>query len=203
MDGRGGKMTKCVSAISLFCGALALSFGSCQQHYAPKPKGYHRIELPEKAYETFNEDGAAGCPFQFVYPQYASIEKDTTPCWMDVVFPEFNARLHLTYVAMDEKSTLYQLTEDAREFAFKHTVKATGIDQERIKGSDADVHGLLYEINGNTASNIQFFLTDSAGHYLRGALYFGEKPRFDSIQPVLQFLRQDIERFVKDFHWTD
>lgn len=181
---------------------LAFCAWGCRQHYSPKPRGYFRIEFPEKAYTSFFP---ADCPYTFDIPVYAEMEPDRSagaqPCWMDVHFPQFNARIHLSYMAVSSPENFNQLVEDARTFAFNHTVKATAIDQQRIRRPEAGVYGLKYEISGNTASNIQFFVTDSTRHYLRGALYFHEKPRLDSIQPVLEFLKADIDTLIGSLRW--
>ncbi|HEY1061271.1 MAG TPA: gliding motility lipoprotein GldD, partial [Daejeonella sp.] len=65
------------------------------------------------------------------------------------------------------------------------------------------VYGIYYSIDGNTASSVQFFLTDSTKNYLRGALYFNEQPRLDSIQPVLDFVKKDIDQMIKTFKWRN
>jgi len=187
---------------TLLVGALFASMGGgCQSSYSPKPRGYHRIVFPEKSYVPF----AGDCPYTFAIPRYATIEPDRTqdaqPCWLDIYFPEFNARIHLTYMTVQSQENFNELVEDARTFAFNHTIKASAIDRQRIRRPDADVYGLKYEIRGNAASGLQFFLTDSSRHYLRGALYFNEKPRIDSIQPVLDFIKADIDTLIKSFRW--
>lgn len=180
---------------------LVCGLWGCTQHYSPKPRGYFRIVFPEKAYHPFS----SACPYTFDIPQYAVMEPDHTAdaqsCWMDLHFPQFNARIHLSYLPVSGPDSFNQLVEDARTFAFNHTVKATAIDQQRINLPDAGVYGLKYEIKGNTASSIQFFLTDSTNHYLRGALYFHEKPRLDSIQPVLNFIAADIDTLIHSLRW--
>src|SRR5690606_2384860 len=185
----------------LFLTTCGLFFLSCNADYSPKPRGYHRIVLPEKAYQDYT----GTCPYTFRIPVYARIEPDQSsdaqPCWADLVFPQFNARVHLSYMPVDGRDNFNQLVEDARTFAFNHTVKATAIDQLRITRPDAQVYGLKYEIKGNTASGIQFFVTDTNRHYLRGALYFNEKPRLDSIQPVLDFIREDIDTLIHSLQW--
>ncbi|WP_449301313.1 gliding motility lipoprotein GldD [Parapedobacter soli] len=185
-------------ALGLFVAALSWS---CQQRYSPKPRGYFRIEFPEKGYMPLSTD----CPYAFNIPQYAEMEPDRSadaqPCWVDVHFSQFNARIHLSYMPISGQANFNELVEDARTFAFNHTVKATAIDQQRIIRPEARVYGLKYEISGNTASNIQFFVTDSTRHYLRGALYFHEKPRLDSIQPVLEFLKADIDTLISSLRW--
>jgi len=169
--------------------------------YSPKPRGYFRIAFPKKEYQDYN----AGCPYSFSYPKYAVIEpdrtKDAKPCWINMQFPQFHATLHLSYQPVTSKKVFNELVEDARTFAFKHTVKATSIDEGVIGYADRKVYGVYYTIDGNAASSAQFFLTDSTKNYLRGALYFNSEPRLDSIQPVLNFIKQDIAVMIKSFKW--
>lgn len=181
---------------------LVIFTSSCQnEDYSPKPRGFYRIEFPEKEYVFSTE----GCPFTFEIPVYTSLKTDASKnankCWKNLDFPQFNAKLHLSYFDIDERSTFNKLTEDARMFAFKHTTKATSIDQRKIHNIANNVYGLEYFIQGNTASNYQFYVSDSTNHYLRGALYFNEKPNLDSIQPVLNFLKTDIEHLISTIRW--
>ncbi|HEY9001983.1 MAG TPA: gliding motility lipoprotein GldD [Mucilaginibacter sp.] len=178
--------------------------------YSPKPRGYFRIIFPEKAYQQYNSQ----YPFTFIYPKYAVIEKDTNVAperkdkklynmkyLLNMQFPQFNGTLHLSYESITSKKVFDELTEDARNFAFKHTVKATSIDQAIIHNPDRKVYGIYYTIDGNAASSIQFFITDSVKNYMRGALYFNSTPRLDSIQPVLKFVKKDIDTMIKTFKW--
>lgn len=181
---------------------LALFLSSCRGDYSPKPRGYFKIDLPEKQYQTFSSE----CPYSFDYPVYASVlpdtKRDAMPCWLDVSYPQFNGRIHLSYQPVRSPQQFNQLIEDARTFAFKHTVKATAIDEGIISYPEKNVYGIYYSIDGNTASAVQFFLTDSTKNYIRGALYFNEQPRLDSIQPVLDFIKKDIDVMIKSFKWT-
>jgi gliding motility-associated lipoprotein GldD len=173
------------------------------EDYTPKPRGYFRIDFPKKAYQKYSTN----CPFTFEYPVYAKIEpdnaKDAQPCWINVHFPNYNGRIHLSYQHINSPEMFNELIEDARKLAFKHTVKATGIDEGRISYPEKKVYGIYYTIEGNTASWAQFFLTDSTKNYVRGALYFSETPRLDSIQPVLDFVKKDVDVFVKSFRWKE
>lgn len=173
------------------------------QPATPKPKGYFRINFPEKAYRTFNSD----CPFTFEYPVYAVMSKDTDrnaqPCWNNLSFPQFNGNLHLTYHGVFSKVDYDKMTEAARTLAMKHTIRANAIDQKLINYPERKVYGIYYAIEGNTASSVQFFLTDSAKHYFRGALYFNERPQYDSIQPVVKFIKKDIDRIIETFKWKN
>lgn len=182
---------------------ILLLLASCNNDdYSPKPRAYHRIEFPLKSFEAIN---ISGCPFVFEKPTYSTITDDLSgsarSCWKNIVFKNFNAQLHLSYYLISPNSTLEQLTEDARSFVFKHTTKASAIDQQSISYPEHNVSGLIYNIQGNTASNFQFYATDSKKNYLRGALYFYEKPNLDSIQPVLDFLKSDIQHLISTIRW--
>jgi gliding motility-associated lipoprotein GldD len=171
---------------------MSLMLNACtgRKCNAPKPKGYFRIDFPKKAYQTFNGD----CPFTFEYPVYAQMVPDTDknaqPCWNNLNFPQFNGQLHLTYHGVFSEKAYNNMTELARVLAMKHTIKASAIDQKLINYPDKKVYGIYYAIEGNTASSVQFFLTDSTKHYVRGALYFNERPQYDSIQPVIKLLKK-------------
>lgn len=189
-----------VAALLLF---VVLFMAACggNSDYSPKPRGFYRINFPAHSYRPYNQ----GCPFTFNYPQYAVITPDTKPnakpCWFNIDFPQFNGTLHLSYYPITSKAIFNELIEDAHSFAFKHTVKATSIDEGYISYPDRKVYGLYYTIDGNAASSVQFFLTDSTKHYLRGALYFNSEPRLDSIQPVLDFVKKDVDVMIRSLKW--
>jgi gliding motility-associated lipoprotein GldD len=188
----------------LFLSVCLLAFAACNNNsYTPKPRGYFKIDFPIKSYQVYDDN----CPFSFEYPKYAKLLTDsstgTQPCWYNLTFPQFNGRIHLTYYDISSKKEYENLIEDARTFAFKHTVKANAIDQRVINHPDKKVYGIYYSIEGNTASSVQFFLTDSVKHYFRGALYFNERPQYDSIQPVVNFIKKDIDRMINTFKWKN
>jgi gliding motility-associated lipoprotein GldD len=195
------KVTAIILAAVLFLSACGGS-----DDYSPKPRGYFRIDLPEKEYRQYN----SAYPFTFDYPVYAQMEDDSTLARttlqnmrynLNMQFKQLNAILHVSYQPITSKKIFDQLIEDAHKLAFKHTVKATGIDEARIYYPDRKVYGLYYTIDGNAASAVQFYLTDSVHHYLRGALYFNSAPQFDSIQPVLNFVKKDVDVMIKTLKW--
>ncbi|MDB5114544.1 MAG: gliding motility lipoprotein GldD [Mucilaginibacter sp.] len=191
----------------LIVAILFLAACSGNTDYSPKPRGYYRVVFPKKEYREYVSD----YPFTFLYPKYANIEMDkqsrTDPkllnmqYLLNMQFPQFNGTLHLSYESISSKKVFNELIEDAHKLAFKHTVKATGIDEGVIKFPDRKVYGIYYTIDGNAASSVQFYLTDSVKNYLRGALYFNNEPRLDSIQPVLNFVKQDVNVMLKSFKW--
>lgn len=161
--------------------------------------GYFRIALPEKAYSVYQSE----CAYKFEYPDYARVVKDTRsekePCWINIVFPTMKATVHCSYKTGQEE--MAQFVEDSRSLAYKHTVKADAIDEIYINDTARNVFGVLYDIRGNAASSIQFFLTDSTDKFLRGALYFNVPPNKDSLAPVVAFIREDIDKLINTFSW--
>ena len=169
--------------------------------YSPKPRGYFRIDFPEKKYVSFD----TLCPYQFEIPAYAKISNDkhknAEPCWYNIEFPEFGATIHLSYKPIHNDLNVF--LEDSRNFAVRHQIKATGLDESVVIRDSAKVYGLVYDISGNTASSVQFYLTDSTQHFLRGALYFNAVPNIDSLKLVVDFLREDIIHLVKTCKWKE
>lgn len=182
---------------------ILCTMASCSGNhdYSPKPRGYSRIIFPNKNYHSY----MAPCPFTFMYPEYANVAPDKAahakPCWLNVQYPQFNGTLHLSYEPILSKKEFDELIEDAHKLSFKHTVKATAIDEGVIRYPDHKVYGIYYTIDGNAASSVQFYLTDSVRNYIRGALYFNTEPRLDSIQPVLTFVKKDVDVMIKSFRW--
>jgi len=177
---------------------LYLFLTACKEEYLPKPKGYFRIDLPEKSYNNLEID----CPFTFEYPNYAVVlNKEGEKCWINLSFLRFKCILHISYKEMDKGKELYQFTEDSRNLAYKHTVKASEIDEIVFRDPATKVSGIIYEIGGNTASSLQFFMTDSSQHFLRGSLYFNSAPNIDSLNPVLNFVKQDIQHLIGTINW--
>jgi gliding motility-associated lipoprotein GldD len=183
----------------LFILALFLAV-SCKETSVPKPKAYPRIEFPEKKYQIYNSD----CPYTFEYPVYASIEKDQSleaqPCWFNILYKPYNARLHLSYKEITNPKELYGYIEDAYNLAYKHTVKADAITEKLIKTNNR-VYGILYELEGSTATALEFYVTDSTRHYLRGALYFNTRINRDSLDPMINYLKVDINKMINTLRW--
>lgn len=190
----------CVNLISpgLF---LILLISGCKNEYNPKPRGYMRIDFPDKEYQQFD----SVYPYKFQYPLYSAIEADKSvnaePYWIDIDFPELNGKIHISYKNVE--NNLISLMEDSRTFAYKHAIKASAIDEKLIYEPNKDVYGILYDIKGNAASSVQFFLTDSSTNFLRGSLYFYTQPNIDSLAPIINFIREDIFYLISTFEWKN
>lgn len=195
------KVVKPFFLASFLTALLMLSF-SCNKNYTPKPIGFLRIEFPEKQYQRFDTT----FPYSFDYPTYATISSNTyskdEKYWINVEFPEYKGKLHISYKIFNDIETLKKLTEDARVLAMKHIPKATGMQYIEVNNAQKNVYGLIYKIGGaDVASTYQFYLTDSIKNYLRGALYFSVIPNNDSLSPVINFIEEDINELINTFEW--
>ncbi|MBI5539477.1 MAG: gliding motility lipoprotein GldD [Bacteroidia bacterium] len=188
-----------MKTLYLFLVSTLLLLISCNQDYIPKPAGYFRIDLPEKKYQVYDKD----CPYTFEYPLYSqahvSDQTNALPCWLNLNFPDFKAKIHLSYIKVT--SDLNEAIEECRTLVYKHDIKADAIKEVPYSDSINKVYGTLYEIKGNAASSIQFYVTDSLNNLVRGALYFEVKPNKDSLAPVINFLEEDITHIVETIRW--
>lgn len=177
---------------------LALLFlVACGDEYQPKPKGYFRIALPGAEYQSFAED----CPYTFEYNKVAKLT-DKGQCWYDLRYPDIKATLQLTYKAVNENN-LDTLLGEAHALAYKHTVRADGIQEQLYLSEEHQVYGLFYQLAGGAASSRQFFMTDSTHHFLRGVLYFYASPNADSLRPVNEFMTEEISHLIETLRWKN
>jgi len=179
---------------------------ACGEHYTPKPYGYFRIDLPSHAYRPLGDTLAL--PYTFDLSCYASVteseEKDNgkkNPFWIDIKYPALNAAIFCSYKPV--RGNLYELSEDAYRTVHKHDVRAEVIGEKMYENPEQHVFGLLYDLEGNTASNLQFVLTDSVRHFFRATVYFNATPNKDSIAPALDFVKADVVRLMESFRWKE
>ncbi len=182
--------------------ATVFTFPSCSNDYTPKPRGYFRIALPKKKYILLD----SVYPFRFEYPSYAVITNDPISPqeknWINIEMPVFHGRIHISYKPLTDRNSLVRFTEDSRTLALKHMSKASGIRQIAINDPKRRVYGLVYEINGmGAASPYQFYLTDSTRHFMRGSLYFDVIPNNDSLAPVIDCVKTDIQHLFETINW--
>lgn len=172
---------------------------SCSRSFPPKPDGYVRIDYPEKAYSLYTGEEH----YQFQIPDYAIVEQDSgrgaQPGWINVVIPGLNGKIHLSYKPVN--NNLADYITDSRTLVYKHTVKAESIEETPFIHRSQRRFGMVYDLKGNVASAVQFFVTDSTQHFLRGSLYFECPPNRDSLNPVIDFLREDIIHMIETTEW--
>ena len=184
---------------------LSLTLAACggSDAYVPKPRAFPKMLLPEVSYRKFD---SAGIPYAFEMPAYSAMEKDTLnvytrqPNWFNLNFKPFNATLHITYYRFQSPREFDSLVDDTRKLVNKHIQRAEDIIEEPFISSPT-VKGIMFDIEGNTATNLNFYITDSMQHFLRGALYFNSQASADSTAPVFERMRKDVGHLIQTFRW--
>jgi len=191
-------------AVQVFALCLVImALFSCQRSYVPKPNSYYRIDFPDKEYQLYDSI----CPLTFEYPVYGTLTHLTPPssdsCWLNIIFPRYKGTIHLTYRKVD--NDFDQLIENEWDIVYKKIAqKADAVEEKLIyNNSEENVYGTMYDISGNAASHVLFFVTDSVKNWLRGSLYFYARPNQDSLAPVVAFFREDIIVLMESVRWKD
>jgi gliding motility-associated lipoprotein GldD len=166
----------------------------------PRKKTYFRIDLPEKKYTQYESQ----CPVSFEAPNYAKIEnvpaeEGETGCWFNLFVPRLRATVYCSYFPVE--NNLEKHISKAYDFTLMHEVKATAIRRTQIRIDSTKMYGIIYDLEGEAASQLQFFVTDSVNHFLRGVLYFRNKPNADSLAPCLNFMREDVVHMIETMRW--
>ena len=184
--------------------ALTFAFSlltSCEsKQYQPKPRGYFRIDFPEKEYVRVDSMQN----YSFEYPVYAKISPDIfSPHekeWINVVFPKYKGTVHISYKEVN--GNLDEYLEDSYYMMTKHITRAMGIRDSVIINPDRKMYGLVYFLEGEgVASPLQFYLTDSVNHFMRGSLYFNIVANNDSLAPVIDFITDDVRHLIETIEW--
>ena len=186
---------------NIILGLLGLVLMACGGPSAPKPYGYYRITVPDTAYTSF----ASQCPkypYSFALSQNAVVQPRTDvdePYWINLYYPALDATVYCSYKPVQRN--LRELTNDALEFVYRNASFANAIPEQDYAHPEAKVYGVLFDLEGNTASSCQFFVTDSTRHFFRASVYCNCPPNADSLAPVYSYLRTDIIRMVESFEW--
>lgn len=185
---------------------IVITFGmmACGAPTAPRPYGYYRITTPDPVYQPFHMYSAdtEDFPYDFDLSENAEVllrQKEGENYWINIYYPTIDATIHCSYKPMNDD--LRELTEDALEFVYKNATHASSIPERDYAHPEEKVYGVLFDLEGNTASTCQFFLTDSTNHFFRASVYCNCPPNADSLAPVSQYLRADVIRLIESFRW--
>ncbi|MES2387421.1 MAG: gliding motility lipoprotein GldD [Bacteroidota bacterium] len=182
---------------------LSVLLASCGQDFTPRRRGFNRIDLPEPAYIQLD----SLMPYTFEYNKAAIVQTDssrhTEKYWVDIKYPTLGAEVELTYKPLNgNMKLLNELTEDARKLVSKHQIKASGIVEATVPTADGNL-GFIFALSGQVPSQFQFYTSDSSANFLRGALYFRTATKNDSLQPVIDYISEDMRHLLSTLRWTN
>ena len=169
-------------------------FISCKDEAVPKPASHLRLDYPIAEYAYFENK----CPYVFEMNANAII-KEKAPCQFTIDYPKMKATIFLSYKTVNGDINL--LLRDAQKLTFEHVIKADDIIEQPYINSDRKVYGMFYQVQGNAATNAQFYVTDSLKHFVTGSVYFYTKPNFDSIMPATSYIKNDMKAIMETIKW--
>ena len=185
---------------------VAVAWMACGKGSTPKPYGYYRITVPDTAYTDFYTSDikhhTSKYPYTFALSKNAVVQPRTDvdePYWINLYYPSLDATIHCSYKPVH--NNLRELTNDALEFVYRNASFANAIPEQGYAHPEVNVYGVLFDLEGNTASSCQFFVTDSTHHFFRASVYCNCPPNADSLAPVYNYLREDVRRMVESFEW--
>ncbi len=179
-------------ALLIFIGLV-----SCNNDVVIKPKAQLRLDYTRANYE----DAGIQFPYTFQKNKIAILQEKRN-FNLNLHYPKMKATLYVTYQNVSDNN-LDSLLRDAQKLAYDHAIKAESIPEQPFFNPEENVYGMFYMINGNAATQAEFYVTDSIHHFVTGALYFEAKPNFDSIYPAVVYLRKDIRRIMETLEWED
>jgi gliding motility-associated lipoprotein GldD len=178
----------------LLCGTAFLLFCSCKDEVVPKPTSHLSLDYPAPEYAPF----ANNCPFTFQMNFDANI-KGKPDCSFQINYPKMKATIFLTYKPVN--GNINDLLRDAQKLTYEHVIKADDIVEQPYINPENKVYGMFYRIQGNAATNAQFYVTDSVKHFVTASVYFHAKPNFDSILPAASYVRNDMQAIMETMKW--
>lgn len=177
------------------------SCGGRRNVETPKPVAYFRIDLPEHQYRQVD----TLLPFTFEQSEAAQLsirpQKDGS-YWVDVDYPTLNATFKITYFPVPRPDSLRSLMVHEEKMVKFHYQKADDVEYSVIRDPESRLWGQIYDIAGReVATPLMFWMTDSTRQFLRSTLYFNFTPNNDSLEPVIQYLREDALHLINTFQW--
>ncbi len=164
----------------------------------PKPRGYMRNDLPISNYTKVKN-----MPICF---EINEIANDTLPVvigegdngtkWLDIVYPQFNATIHCSYIKVNAKTLYYHLDNRIdrvmmnANFQKPKLIDLVSVEDDKIKSTI-----FINKYGGLTP--IEFIATDSVSFMLSGTLAIYGEVNVDSISPIIDYLECDIEHLLK------
>lgn len=170
---------------------------ACKNDATPKPKAFLALEYPTQTYKTFNSDQYN---FTFEKNEFSQV-KEIKNSALEIHYPSMKATIFVNYKPIE--GNLDILLKDAQKLTYEHFVKADQIIEQPFVNQDHKVYGMFYNVQGDAATNVQFYVTDSVKNFVVASLYFYAHPNFDSILPATDYIQKDMRKILETMEWKN
>ncbi len=182
---------------------LFLACNETEKVFVPKQRGYLRVAMPEPAYQLTPDS----LPYSFEYSKHAQLLNDTSVVakkyWFEMYYPYFKANVDISYHAINSKKANFDdFINDSHTLALKHKIKAYAIDEVSFK-TQKGYSAILFELQGDVPSQLQFYVTDSTKNFLRASLYFPTATQNDSLAPMINYIKKDMMHVLHTVDWKN
>ena len=187
-------MNKIISLLLIFFTV----FCSCIDNNLPKQRAFLRIEFPEPHYKAQKETKS---PIDFYYNLSAADINVINPKQFSLNYPKMNMVVDMS---LNKISNAEDLENNFRDFSLilkTHSKKSNGIFTKEYEDANNRVYAKIFEMRGDVASPIQFYLTDSISSFMKGSLNLKFKSKYDSIFPSIQYVKNDIIVLFESLNW--
>jgi gliding motility-associated lipoprotein GldD len=178
---------------------LLLLLACGEETLVPKPPTHLTIDLPNHAYKKFLDSMHYSFDISKLWTLRANLqEKDSLILYLG---KEIDGDLHFQYARIDTANPLSSHINKTFAKIDFHKVRAKQLKDTTFIFREKKVYGGFYEFIGNSATNFQFYLTDSTDNFVRTELLIRRKPNYDSLQPTLNYIKADLIHLINTFKW--
>lgn len=184
----------------LILGLILVSCGD-DELLVPKPPTFLRINMPEHAYAKMTQDVPYSYELSKSYFAKPVVYGTVVTPHQEINLGPLNGLVYLNYYPIPNRDSLSRYINLSNDKVDEHKIKATKIVDKQIIDPKRKVYGTFFELQGDVATNFQFYLTDSSSNFVRGEVLMNCRPNYDSLRPSLDYLRQDLMHLVETFEW--
>jgi gliding motility-associated lipoprotein GldD len=183
----------------LFFTSLFLFFACGEEIFVPKPPTHLSVDLPSPVYQKFSDSTNFSFEMSKLWSKRVNYrEKDSLIIYLG---KDIDGDLHFQYLKIDTANPLsFHINKTFDKIDF-HKVRARQLKDTNFVFKNKKVYGAFFEFVGNSATNFQFYLTDSTNHFIRSELLIRRKPNYDSLQPTLNYIKTDLIHLINTFEW--
>ena len=178
---------------------MAAGIHSCRQKYTPLPDGYFRIDPYPCSYER-TDLLQPSISFEIPEGTVASVNNDSSRHgddvqWLDIRFPRYQATLYCSYHTL--RGNLDRLLSESKDLVYRQSIRPDVVQANSYEDDEQRIYATLYDLSAESATPLQFVVTDSSLYLMRGSLYFDEPGKSDSIAPVIDDLSNHIAHLIE------